>query len=668
MALVRHASALVGFVWVVASLGGAPALRAQISPGPLAKPHAQLEGTLRCANCHGGGGKEQMTALCLQCHKEVAWLLQQGRGYHARHREERCASCHPDHAGRDFGLISWPGGDPERFDHGQAGWPLAGRHQRAQCADCHKTAFRVGEAAKLSQRTGPAAGWVGLEQTCTACHEDVHRGALSRDCVSCHDETHWKPAPRFDHAKTDYPLTGKHADVRCAACHKTAPGDSVPVLKPLAHRDCVSCHADPHRGRFTGACSDCHVTRGFHVIDRGNFDHSRTRYPLRGQHASVTCTKCHDVPGLKTKNPPFAKCTDCHADPHAGTATLAGVAVDCGSCHSVDGFNVAAFTMAQHAKTKYPLEGKHQQVRCVSCHVKTPVGVPAPLLGSARIQMRPAFARCVDCHRDDHGGQLATRADKGECSACHQVAGWKPSTFTVAQHATTRLRLEGRHADIACGACHGPGRKSLPPLPGIQVLGKAGVALMVKEVECAACHVDPHKGRFAVGGSRAQAKGCPACHNMRTFRPSTADVATHATFSFVLEGAHRATACVGCHEEFKQVRATGQPSLLLAASGIAELRFEAKHGCADCHQTPHGTQFDARKDRGRCEACHGVDAFAPASKFDHTRDATFSTRGAHEHVPCNQCHPTDPKGRTQKALIYRPVSGKCASCHGKEPT
>ena len=79
-----------------------------------------------------------------------------------------------------------------------------------------------------------------------------------------------------------------------------------------------------------------------------------------------------------------------------------------------------------------------------------------------------------------------------------------------------------------------------------------------------------------------------------------------------------------------------------------------------------GDQFDARNDRGRCEACHGVDAFAPASKFDHTRDATFSTRGAHEHVPCNQCHPTDKKGRTPKALIYRPVSGKCESCHGKE--
>ena len=44
---------------------GTPVI-AQISPGPLAKPHEQLEGALQCVKCHGGGrkgGKEQITAL-----------------------------------------------------------------------------------------------------------------------------------------------------------------------------------------------------------------------------------------------------------------------------------------------------------------------------------------------------------------------------------------------------------------------------------------------------------------------------------------------------------------------------------------------------------------------------------------------------------------------------
>jgi len=236
----------------------------------------------------------------------------------------------------------------------------------------------------------------------------------------------------------------------------------------------------------------------------------------------------------------------------------------------------------------------------------------------------------------------------------------------VATHATLRLRLEGRHAQVECRACHGPNRAGLPPLPDTTVLGRAAVALTLREIDCEACHVDPHRGRFAAGGSRPQSRGCLACHDVRTFRPSTADVAAHAKFAFVLEGAHRATACVGCHAEFKQAGAPKRSSLRLAGSGMAELRFEAKHECAACHETPHGRQFDARKDRGRCDACHDVDAFAPASKFDHTKDATFSTGGAHEHVACNQCHPADRNGRTPQALIYRPISGKCESCHAKE--
>jgi len=578
---------------------GAPAtLRAQISPGPLARPHQRLEGALQCAKCHAGGrvgrgGKEQMTGLCQDCHKEIAWLVQQELGFHTGVRQQSCASCHPDHAGVDFALISWPGGrDSASFDHARTGWRLDGGHQKIGCADCHKPAFRVTRAAKLSERRAPSWGWVGLARTCVTCHEDVHRGSLGKVCANCHNTTDFK------------------------------------------------------------------------TINPGKFNHERTRYPLRGRHRSVACEKCHDFSNAKVTSRAFATCADCHADAHGGTATLAGRVVDCASCHVVDDWRPATYTVAQHRLTTYPLEGRHQVVKCGDCHVKDPPGVPATRLGSARVWLRPAAAKCRDCHDDDHGGQLANRADGGACGSCHTLEGWTPSTFTVAQHATTRLELEGRHAEIKCRACHGPDRQDLPPLPGNQVLGRAGVALTLKEFECAACHVDPHKGRFTAGGARAQGKGCLACHDVDTFRPSTADVAAHAKFSFVLEGAHRATACVGCHDEFKQARATGRSSLL-RAGGIAELRFEAKRDCAACHQTPHGSQFNTRQDRGRCEACHGTDVFAPASKFDHTRDATFSTRGAHENVPCNQCHPRDPQGRTPNALIYRPVSGKCESCHGK---
>jgi hypothetical protein len=282
------------------------------------------------------------------------------------------------------------------------------------------------------------------------------------------------------------------------------------------------------------------------------------------------------------------------------------------------------------------------------------------------VVIRPTFARCLDCHTDEHGGQLAARPGKGECGDCHKVAGWKPSTFDRGAHARLRLPLDGRHADIECQACHGLDRKELPPLPKAQ-LGEAGFFFKVTEVECTACHLDPHKGRFAAGGPRRKERGCAACHDARAFQPSTADVATHATFGFALEGAHRATACVACHDELKAGGTGRRSSLIRSGDSSKELRFESKKtGCAECHQTPHGTQFDGRPDRGRCDACHTVEAFAPAGKFNHDRDASFALKGAHEGVPCNQCHPSDLKSGNPKSLIFRPISGKCESCHDKE--
>ncbi|HEU5262770.1 MAG TPA: cytochrome c3 family protein [Gemmatimonadales bacterium] len=649
---------------LVACLGGwGGRAAAQISPGPLARPHQQLEGTRQCIKCHGGGRGEQMTALCLDCHKEIAWLVQQDRGLHARERRQRCATCHPDHAGREFALISWPEGAPERFDHTRAGWPLEGSHARQECAKCHRPAFRVSRAARLSARRAPAWGWVGLERACTSCHDDVHRGALARNCLACHDVEHWKPAPRFDHAKTDYPLTGEHLQVKCAACHldprlrlaTDRRGNPVPVYKPLAHRECVPCHADPHRGRLGGACSECHVTTGFNKVSTASFNHDRTRYPLRGRHAEVGCEKCHDFSaGKVVRNPAFARCTDCHRDPHAGTATLAGRIVDCAPCHDVQGFRPSTYTVAQHRLTKYPLEGRHQQVKCNACHVKNPAGVPAAQLGSSGVWMRPVAGQCRDCHADDHGAQLASRADRGACAACHRVDGWKPSTYTVAQHASLRLSLEGRHAEIECRACHGPFRRGLPALPGPEVLGRAGVALKLKEIECASCHVDPHDGRFP---------RCLDCHGVRRFRPSTVDVAIHKRYDFRLEGAHAAVPCVDCHREMKHPATAS--SLVLARWSSAPLLFAVpKRGCEGCHETPHGAQFAKRPDRGACESCHGLDAFRPATRFDHNRDATFTLKGAHENVPCSRCHPAIRGAGGKPVVVYRPVSGKCETCHG----
>jgi len=652
-------------------------LSGQVSPGPLASPHAELEGTLKCTKCHGGG-KEAMPGRCLSCHQDIGWLADRGRGFHGTPavKSQSCAACHPDHAGKDFELIKWPDGSRNRFDHRRAGWALTQSHAQARCEKCHDARFQASPAAKLSARKAPG-GWTGLEPACTSCHEDVHRGALDQNCTKCHDAGKWTVTPGFSHDSTAYPLTGKHAQLKCGACHldaKLSPkrdpqGNLIPVYKPVPHETCASCHEDVHKGQFGPTCSRCHSTVGWKQIDKQSFDHEKTRYPLRGKHATVTCAGCHrDFSTPEAKKPAFQTCGACHRDAHNGTATLAGKVVDCDKCHTVSGFTPASFTVEQHRQAKYPLEGKHAEVKCGACHQKETTTASATRWGSARVVIRPAFARCLDCHQDDHAGQLASRASHGECADCHRVSGWTPSTFDRPAHARLRLPLDGRHADVPCRACHGADRQGLPPLPKVS-LGKAGFLFKVLEVECTACHLDPHKGRFAAGGPRAKPEGCLACHDSRAFRPSTADVGAHAKFGFALEGAHRATPCLDCHDELKNRPAVApkRSTLVLARTSFPELRFESnRRNCVDCHQTPHGDQFDGRPDGGKCEACHTVDAFAPATRFDHTRDASFSLKGAHETVPCQQCHRVETVGNRPKTVRYRPLSGKCESCHGKE--
>jgi hypothetical protein len=302
-------------------------------------------------------------------------------------------------------------------------------------------------------------------------------------------------------------------------------------------------------------------------------------------------------------------------------------------------------------------------VPCSSCHDKDATAGAVAKLGSSRVRIHPGFSRCLDCHQDQHGAQLGSRSDQGECSACHKVNGWLPSTLDATQHASLKLPLEGRHREIACRSCHGIDRAGLPAMPRTITAGKAGFVFHVAEIECATCHVDPHRGRFT---AQSKALACTSCHDTRAFRPSTVDVAAHRSYRFPLEGAHRATPCLACHADLKS-RPASRTSLLAVRMTSASLGFSASSTCSDCHTTPHGNQFAGRPDAGKCDACHGVEGFAPATRFDHDRDASFKLKGAHQGVPCNRCHQSDTASPGGKGLIYRPVSGKCESCHsGKE--
>jgi len=563
---------------------------AQISPGPLARPHESLEGSGKCTTCHSPR-KETMDRNCLSCHREIQNRIEAKQGLHARLGDERCASCHPDHAGRDFQLIFWGDGGTAAFDHARTGWPLAGKHAGVACRTCHAAAFQKADVTRLIRKNPASASWLGLVSECAACHKDPHRGELGTECAKCHGTTSWKE-----------------------------------------------------------------------VGDSKTFPHQLTRFPLRGKHASVACATCHDPAKAWGKKPPFERCESCHQDAHAGTATLAGAKVDCASCHTEQGFSPSTFTAARHAKTGYPLAGKHAAVACKSCHPgrSTGAGAGKPALGRAGVDLHPAHAACRACHTQAHGRQLVSRSDQGACESCHTVAGWTPSTFAVADHDRLDFPLEGTHRTTACRDCHGPSRPGLPPLPGAQVTGPAGVMLALAETACRDCHADPHQGRYPAGSPWGD---CRSCHGTTSFHRSRVDVTVHARFSYPLEGAHRAVPCVLCHRELDHPPAGS--TRIAAPQGLPRLPFDqGRSRCRDCHEGPHGDQFTAGKGAKECESCHDTSTFRPAVRFDHDRDAGFKLAGAHERVPCQRCHPTGSDASGKKQVLYKPLASACQSCHG----
>jgi len=220
---------------VVLLAGPAPAQ--MLSPGPLARPHRQLEGDDNCTQCHERG-RGTPDRRCLDCHKAIARRVKGSHGYHARvAQSKRCSRCHRDHLGRAARLVRWPGGDPEHFLHDRTGFVLRDAHAKLKCRQCH-----TGERIVDADVRGHSGTWLGLASACRQCHrkEDPHEVQFgARQCSECHDERAWKPSKGFDHRRTDFPLTGGHARVICAKCHVKGRFVNTP-------KSCEECHRQPH--------------------------------------------------------------------------------------------------------------------------------------------------------------------------------------------------------------------------------------------------------------------------------------------------------------------------------------------------------------------------------------------------------------------------------------
>ena len=617
-------------------------LGALVSPGRLSGAHASLEGIGNCLQCHSAG-RGIAPDKCLTCHKPVADRIAQKKGLH-RAAATQCVSCHVEHAGVDAELRPF---NVQQFNHRtETGFPLDGLHAplAANCAVCHKT-----------------RSFLTTSPSCASCHTDAHKGSLGPNCATCHTTSvrFAESRTKFDHGRTAFPLTGAHLSVTCASCHKSAT-----TYKGIAFASCASCHTDPHRDRFGASCSSCHVTQSWKT---NRIDHSRTAFPLRGAHASVTCVACHVKPALQVR-PKAETCATCHTDPHRGVFKQ-----DCASCHTETTFKKngpAGPGGFDHSSTRFPLVDAHATLDCASCHTGqtavvattrglTPSPAPSragsPRGGAARpaptaprqvADFRGLKTECASCHTDVHRAELGT-----SCETCHTTRTFQVSAFT---HATQRAFFDGQHATLRCAQCHTtvygapapvsaarPVAAAARTIPGTPPVIRVGFSRATDT--CVSCHTDVHIGQVSAR--------CDTCHTVETAKFAVTNF-SHARTKFPLTGKHAPLKCEACHVVATQTF-PGGPGTARRLTGIGT-------ECASCHKDPHANDLGAE-----CQSCHSSDTFA-IKRYTHKRAHLLRAFFTGRHVTtCSGCHkPSAVRTGAAVAVVanYK-ASTACITCH-----
>lgn len=484
----------------------------------------------------------------------------------------------------------------------------------AKCLSCHEEIARVVQARHGFHGSVP-------ERKCRACHKEH----LGRDV-----ETMIFDRKVFDHATTGFALTGKHAAAACETCHQQSMMRDK-FIRDLVERtgrksflgldtSCRSCHDDRHAGTLGGECSTCHSTTSW--TPAPGFDHSKTRFALAGKHMRVECSKCHvsfagrSAATMTFMVKSFSDCNSCHASPHKDG--FSGQA--CSSCHSTEGWYTIAGRAFNHDLTGFRLKGRHAKVKCEGCHRQG---------GTGTRSLRIAHERCTDCHEDYHGGVFMA-GYTNDCERCHTENGFRPSTFTLAQHNTLEFTLTGAHGAIPCSGCHSAGSYGKP-------------VFRFQSRTCEGCHRDVHGGQFA---DRMREQGCAACHTTSSWTSTTFD---HSTTRFPLQGQHGKIPCGKCHT----------PRGRNGVMQFAGLRLE----CATCHRDPHAGQFKEGS-LARCESCHATESWH-ALVFNHNTQSRFALTGAHSRLACRVCHVEETIAGAV-VLRFKPLPTGCEGCHTGE--
>ena len=511
------------------------------------------------------------TLACTKCHPHAeAGLVPEGQKRFMGLAQD-CATCHADpHRGRmQFGCATCHGQETftERAVAAHERWlPLVGAHQGVDCRQCH--AEGSPHALEVLRPGGAARG-----RQCGDCHESPHGAPFLRGnaaaaavttqavCVECHPlDLLQFTDPRVtvtptQHQHGGFPLAAPHDRQACVMCH--APGTPWAQRHPGRDRDdCRACHGDPHAGQFaTGpyaatGCVGCHARQHWtpHEFDRDH--HARTALPLDGRHAELECAQCHAEPPADharvfrgTPN----RCEGCHQDAHqsafVGHAERLAAAPrgSCAVCHGTTAFAQLDHERFDHRDwTEFAVTGAHAQIDCTDCHARTELPDAAGRRFGRVPRHGDGFRGCVECHGDPHEG-VFDRAHmpleiegRRACERCHDTASFRALPHGFDHAAFAGHALTGKHAELACGACHPP--LAVPAANG-RTSGRA------KGTACADCHRDPHQGQFV----RLGRVDCARCHkNTASF--ATLSFRHNLDSRFPLGDQHAKVPCASCHK------------------------------------------------------------------------------------------------------------------------
>lgn len=518
--------------------------------------------TTDCTNCHSQG-YNGTPVDCFSCH-ESEYNNSTNPNHQAAGFPTTCEDCHS--------TSDWT---PADFDHDGQFFPIyTGKHSGEWdlCIDCHNVPndFSV--------------------FSCIDCHEhnqqdmnEEHQGIEgyiydSNECFACHPTGEKEGS--FNHALSNFPLTGAHSSVQCQDCHQSGySGTSV---------ECFACHESAFNNTtnpnhqvlaLSTECESCHTT------DPGwqpaLFPQHDEVFVLLGAHLQIQndCSACHNGDYNNTPN----LCMGCHEDAYNNAANpnhlAAGISTECEQCHNAEAWIPSTF---DHTSTGFELQGTHLTIQCSDCHEGTTSGLSS---------------ECFSCHQEEYNSapDHLTQNYPTECEMCHNANTWNEVTF---DHANTNFPLTGAHINVNCNDCHESGFTGTSTLcydchqTNYEQTTNPDHEVLSLSTDCTQCHTtNPnwqpalfpiHNNFYELIGAHANISDCNACHNGDyNNTPNT---------------------CIGCHSS--EYNGTNDP--------------------------PHNL-LNFSED---CTECHNMNGWEPAN-FDHN---FYTLSNDHTSLNCNECH------------------------------